>query len=121
MSGDGRRAKRVAGTLRAVLTETITRELADPRLGAVVVTDVEVPDDLSTARISVRLLVGDEDPRARKAVVASLDGAAGRLRRRLGPALKLKKVPQLVFAYDTGPDAARRIDELLREIEDEKE
>lgn len=120
MSGDGRRAKRVAGTLRAVLAETITRELEDPRLSSIVVTDVDVPDDLSLARVSVRLLVGDEDPRARKAAVASLGGAAGRLRRRLGPALGLKKVPELSFVYDAGHDATRRVEELLREIDDEK-
>lgn len=120
MTGDGRRAKRVAGRLRAVLTETITRDLADPRLAALVVSSVEVPDDLSTARISVRLLIGDEDERARKAVLASLRGAAGRLRRRLGPALELKKVPELTFVYDTGPDATARVEELLREIEDDK-
>ncbi|MEB2313400.1 MAG: 30S ribosome-binding factor RbfA [Sorangiineae bacterium] len=118
--GGGRRADRVAGALRAALGDIMSRELDDPRLAAVVVTGIAVADDLSTARVSVRLLVGEDDARARAAALRSLTRAAGRMRHLLGPMLDLKKLPALVFAYDTGPDAARRVDELLREIDGEK-
>jgi ribosome-binding factor A len=105
--------------VRTFVTEAMRREIDDPRLAAIVVTDVEVPDDLAFADIKVRLLVGDDDERARKAAVTSLQRAAPRLRRALGPSLQLRRVPELRFSYDVGHDAARRVDEILREIENE--
>jgi ribosome-binding factor A len=113
---DGRRAKRVAEQLRAHLTSALTREVADPRLHGLVVTAVSVPDDLSIAHISVRLLVGDEDPKLRRDALSTLEKVRPRLRRTLGPRLGLRRVPELRFAYDEGHDAARRVEELLQEI-----
>ena len=85
-----------------------------------VVTGVEMPDDLGFAKISVRLLTVDEQPETRKAALRALERVANRLRRGLGPRLRLRRVPELRFEYDTGPDAARRIEELLKEIERER-
>jgi ribosome-binding factor A len=84
-----------------------------------VVTDVAIADDLGVARVLVRLLVGDEDERERRAVLRVLARVASRLRRSLAPKLGLKRVPELKFAYDTGLDHSRRVDELLREIAEE--
>jgi ribosome-binding factor A len=42
--------------------------------------------------------------------------AAPRLRRALGSRLGLRRVPELRFVYDTGPDRAARVGELLGEI-----
>jgi ribosome-binding factor A len=121
VKGDGRRAQRVATLLRAHLTEALTREVADPRLTALVVTSVTVPDDLGIARIGVRLLGGDEDPEQRRSALRALRRAASRLRRGVGPRLGLRRVPELQFFYDTGHDASRRVEELLHEIAKERE
>ena len=119
MSGpvsDGRRGKRVAELVRAYLAELMRREVDDPRLAAVVLTTVDVTDDLMSARIGVRLLVGDEDPKLRALVLKSLHRGAGRLRRLLAPKLELRRSPELRFHYDDGHDASRRVEELLHEI-----
>ena len=116
MSVDGRRGKRVAELLRAYLAELMRREVDDPRLAAVVITTVDVTDDLMSARIGVRLLVGDEDPKIRAVVLKSLTKGAGRLRRLIAPRLELRRSPELRFHYDAGHDAARRVEELLHEI-----
>jgi ribosome-binding factor A len=117
MTTDGRRGKRVAELLRAHLAELLRREVDDPRLAAVVLTSVEVTDDLMSARIGVRLLVGDEDPKVRSAVMKSLSKGAGRLRRLIAPRLELRRSPELRFNYDAGHDASRRVEELLHEIQ----
>jgi len=114
--GDGRRGKRVAELIRSHLAELMRREMDDPRLGALVITTVEVTDDLQTARIGVRLLVGDDDPKARAATLKSLARGASRLRRLVAPRLELRRSPELRFHYDTGHDASRRVDEILNEI-----
>lgn len=120
MKGDGRRAQRVATLLRAYLSEALTREVADPRLVSLVLTDVIVPDDLAVARVGIRLLRGDEDPEQRRSALNALRRAASRLRRGVGPRLGLRRVPELQFFYDTGHDASRRVEELLQEIAKDK-
>ena len=113
---EGRRGKRVAELVRAHLSELMRREVDDPRLASLVITSVEVTDDLMSARIGVRLLVGDEEPKNRALVLKSLARGAGRLRRLIAPRLELRRSPELRFHYDTGHDASKRVEELLHEI-----
>jgi ribosome-binding factor A len=117
---EARRCQRVAETIKLRLAEVLQRELGDPLLAGLVITEVDVAADLSNARVSVRLLSGDEDPARRKAALRSLARAGGRIRRALGPELRLRRFPELRFVYDAGHDASRRIDELLAEIARER-
>jgi len=117
MAGEpGLRARRVATQIRARLAELLSREVSDPILSSVIVTTVELPDDLSIARVKARLLTGGEREDRRQQSVRALERASNRLRRGLGRSLGLKRVPELRFTYDTGVDAAQRVDELLAEI-----
>jgi ribosome-binding factor A len=117
---DARRTLRVAGLVQSHLTTALARELADPELSTLVVTHVDVSKDLSIATARVRRLSIEDGPEARKSVLTRLRRAVPRLRRALGPALKLRRVPDLRFVYDTGEDARGRVDALLAEIEREK-
>ena len=116
---DVKRAVRVAGQVRAELVVGL-RALRDPRLVSVLVSRVELTDDLQLARVYVRLEVGGEDERARRGALKALGAASGRLRHDVGQALGLRYVPDLRFFYDEAPDAVNRVEELLREIETEK-
>jgi len=119
-SNDGRRTKRVAELIQRHFAEILRREVDDPRLAAVVVTGVEVSDDLMVAKIGVRLLVADDNERQRKSIVDLLRRGASRLRRQITPRLELKRAPELRFHYDVGPDAHQRVSELLREVDAER-
>ncbi|HEY6078738.1 MAG TPA: 30S ribosome-binding factor RbfA [Polyangiaceae bacterium] len=116
---DGRRTKRVAELIQRHFADVLRREVDDPRFAAVVVTGVDVSDDLMIAKIGVRLLVADDDEKQRKSIVERLRRASPRLRRVITPRLELKRAPELRFHYDTGPDAHQRVSELLREVEAE--
>jgi ribosome-binding factor A len=119
MKAEGTRARRVAESMRAALSRTLQQTISDPRLGDVTITGVELSDDLSIAWIRIRRLLHD-DERSRRSALQALTGAAGRLRSAVAPALRLKRVPELRFAYDEGVDAARRVEELLREVDEER-
>lgn len=117
---EGRRPQRVAEDIRDCLAISFSRELADPRLSGTVVSRVETTPDLGLAKIYVRSLQS-LTPRTTRALIRSLEGAAGRLRRALASQLRLKRVPELRFYYDEGPDARARVEELLEEIHDESD
>lgn len=109
------RRLRVEAELQRELWSAVAA-LEDPRLAGVSVTRVDLTDDLRFARIYVRITVGEDDAAARANVVRALAAAAGRMRGEVGRALGLRHAPELRFVYDEGPDAARRVDELLAEI-----
>jgi len=116
---DGRRTKRVAELIQRHFADALRRELDDPKLAAVVVTGVDVSDDLMIAKIGIRLLIGDDDAKARRGVIERLKRASPRLRRVITPRLELKRAPELRFHYDLGLDAYQRVSELLKEVEQE--
>ena len=94
---DDRRANRIADEIREFLSIEFSLRLTDPRLSGVVVSSVRLSPDLSLATISLRLLIGDEDERKRKAAVRGAESAAVRLRRGLAAVLRMKRVPDIRF------------------------
>lgn len=118
MTGD-RRMLRVNELVREHLVEILRREVSDPELAKLVITNVDVSKDLSVAHVLVRSLGANDDEKARNAVIGRLRKAAPRLRRALSTRIDLKKLPELRFAYDRGADAAMRVAELLDEIKQE--
>ncbi|MDF3069835.1 MAG: ribosome-binding factor [Polyangiaceae bacterium] len=118
---DGRRTKRVAELIQRHFADVLRREVDDPRFAAVVITGVDVSDDLLIANLGVRLLVAEDDEKQRRLIVDRLRRAAPRLRRAITPRLELKRAPELRFHYDVGPDAHQRVSDLLREVEAERQ
>ena len=108
MSGD--RMRRVDEAMREVLSDAITSELKDPRVGFVTVTAVETSPDLRHARVFVSVF---GNPGERRRTLTALDGAHGFLQRRVGSELRMKHTPQLQFVYDDTPERGMRISELL--------
>lgn len=108
----------MAETLRQVITETLAREVRDPRVGFVTVTAVLVTNDLSHARVLVSV-PGEEGEKTR--AIEGLQSAAGFLRSRAARTLTTRTVPELHFELDRGLEHAVRINELLNSIRREDE
>ncbi len=113
-----KRSDRVAAELHEELAMAVGA-LNDPRLLGARVTRVALTDDLRFARVYVRLEAGDS-PASRSALLRGLGSAAGKLRGEVTRAIGLRFAPELRFHYDEGVEAASRVDELLREIEQER-
>ena len=109
------RAEKVAHLMRREVADILEKKLRDPRLtSTVTVTDVEVTQDLSFARIFVTVL-GDESARA--GALEALAHATGFVRHELGDRLDLREVPDIRFVYDTSLDRGARVEDLLRRLE----
>jgi ribosome-binding factor A len=110
------RMRRVDEAVREVLSDAISQQIKDPRVGFVTVTAVETSSDLRHARVFVSVL-GDDAVRRRS--MEGLQSAHGVLQRAVARELRLKHTPTLEFVYDDTTDRGFRIAELIdREAEE---
>ena len=112
----GSRADRIGERIQAELARLIRENLRDPRVGFVTLTGVEVSGDLRHAKIFISVL-GDglED------TLHALEHATPFLKRELGRTAGLKYTPTLRFLEDRSIRGARRIEDLLDEIADDRD
>lgn len=107
---DVARARRLADRIREIVAELLERQVKDPRLGFVTVTDARLTSDLRDATVFYTVY-GDDAEHA--ATAAALESAKGVLRAQVGRRLGLRFTPTLAFVADVVPEHARHIDELL--------
>jgi len=109
-----KKQERMSGRIRVILSELVLREVADPRLAHITITDVELDPELLYARVYVNAL-GDEE--REQEVMAGLERAKGFLRRELGQRVRLRKTPELHFMWDATLAHGERINELLASLD----
>ena len=102
------RAFKVADQIQRDLTELITRELKDPRVGMVTLQGVEVTPDYAHAKVFFSLLTGDPVE-----TQAALNQAAGFLRNGLFKRLHIHTVPTLHFVFDRTSERAADMNALI--------
>lgn len=107
------RTARLDELLREEISAVIGREIADPRIGFVTVTSVDVAPDLAHATVWVSV-IGDQ--KARRASVRALGRAMPFVRHRLG-ALRLKRIPELHVREDESAERGTRVLQILDELE----
>ena len=104
------RMRRVDEAVREVLSDAISHQLKDPRVGFVTVTAVETAPDLRRARVFVSVL-GEQGVRKRS--IEGLQSAHGVLQRAVARELRLRHTPTLEFVYDDTSERGMRISELI--------
>ncbi len=111
MPRDFKRSERVSGQLRRELAQMIQREIKDPEVSFISISDVEVSRDLAHAKVYVTVFDVGQAPVSIKA----LNRAAGFLRTRLGQELRMRNVPQLHFLHDDSVETGQRMDSLIEQ------
>jgi len=113
----GIRLQRIADRVREELSELFIREISDPRLQQIFVTDVKIDRELAFADIYVSAVEGA----SRSAdVLAGLESAAGFLRRILASRIEIRAFPKLRFHWDPTPENADHIEKLLAGLREKK-
>ena len=105
------RTARLDELLREEISEIVRREVADPRIGFVTITNVEVSPDLSHANVWVSVI---GSPDERRDTLRALGRAMPFVRSRLGK-LRIRRVPELHLKED---QTAARGTRILRIIDD---
>ena len=113
----GIRLQRIADRVRQELSELLIREINDPRLRQIFVTDVTIDRELAYADVYVSAIEGSE----RSAdVLAGLESASGYLRRILSSKVEVRAFPRLRFHWDPTPENADHIEKVLAGLREKK-
>lgn len=106
------RTARLDHLLREEISGIIAKEISDPRIGFVTVTEVDVTQDLSHATVWVSV-IGDEAQR--ELSMRTLGRAMPFIRHRLGQ-LRIRKVPELHLRLDDSVERGTRVLRLIDEV-----
>jgi len=108
------RTDRIDQLLRQEIGAILSRDVQDPRIGFVTVTDVETAPDLSTARVWVSVI---GQPAERELTMKALQHALPFVRHELGSRIRLRRIPELQLRADDTVQRGTRVLQLLAEIE----
>jgi ribosome-binding factor A len=112
-----RRTSRVNELIKREIADIVCREIKNPKVGFVTVSDVEVTKDLRSAFVRISVM-GDEEHRQES--LRCLNAAAGFIQKELSSRIRLRYMPKLQFRLDTSIDHSMHISRLLAEIKEKE-
>ncbi len=107
------RPERVGEAIRDELSTLLARDVHDPGVGFITLTQVKVSPDLQLARVYYTSM-GDE--KALRETAKALGRATPFLRRQVAQRLRLRRAPELQFFYDESIAHHDRIEQILQEL-----
>lgn len=109
-----KRINRISEEVRKTVSELLTREIKDPRIGPMTsVTKVEVTNDLRYANIFVSVL-GDKS--VKEETLEGLESAKGFIRKEIGSKMDLRYVPEPIFHLDESIEQGIYISKLIDKV-----
>ena len=109
-----KRADRVSDLLKEEISQMLLREVKDPHIGFITITDVEVSKDLQVAKVYYTIL-GDEKQLRESA--QALNRVSRFIKRQLGKRLRMRYIPDIIFRYDHSLEYGDKIDHILSHLE----
>jgi ribosome-binding factor A len=110
------RLEQIGHQIQVELSDLLLREVRDPRLGFVTITQVNVSSDLSIARVNVSCF-GDETEQQES--LRALRRASGFLRTAVSKRIRMRTMPQLIFHLDHSMAHAEQVQRTLKSLEPE--
>jgi len=109
------RPERLAEAIKKEVSELLTEELKDPRIGFVSITSVEVSKDLRYASIFASVF---GELAEQKASLEVLQKAHGFIRGELAKRIRLRYTPEITFKLDESIERGSRLIALMNEVRD---
>lgn len=111
------RHERHEAILKEKIAVIVLERLADPRLGFVTITDVELSRDKRHANVSYTCF-GTEAQR--RTTARALKDGAPRVQELLAPSLTMRLIPQLRFVHDDGVAKESKLLKLIEGVTEER-
>ena len=113
-----KRAIRVGELLKEEISQIVLREMKDPRIGFVSVTDVVVSGDLRHAKVFISVYGTDKE---KEETLEGLQQAQGFVRKLVGERVKIHHTPEIIFRYDDSIEKGVHISEIIKDLKDSGE
>ena len=117
-----RRLARLQEQIKERLAEVLMREIADPKLGLVTITRVELDSEFTQCKAywSVLAPTAQGEQKAKRDSEDVLARARGFCQREVGKSLRTRTIPHLIFVHDHGIAGAIRINQLLKDLREDE-
>jgi ribosome-binding factor A len=114
---DFSRTDRLQSQIVKEISAIIVEDLKDTVPHMLTITRAEITRDLRHAKIYFSVLKGDN---AVSESIEFLKRHNGIIKKMLGKRMRIRRVPELWFEYDSSTDNVLRINELLKKIKDDE-
>ena len=105
---------RMSDRIHQILSQLLLREVSDPRLQDITVTEVKLDAELMYAKVYVNALA---DESREQEVMEGLKKATGYLRREVGKRIRIRNTPELHFYWDETLERAERINSIISNLD----
>ena len=95
-----------------VISEIIQEEIKDDAIRFVTITDVDITNDLSYAKVYFTVL----DKESIQPTEMALNKAASFIRKKVSEIVKIRHTPEFTFVYDTSIEYGERIEEVIGKL-----
>jgi len=110
------RDRRLGELLKEEISDILRREVRDPRIGFVSITEVDVSGDLRHAKVFVSVM-GDEQEK--QDTMEGLEEATGYIRSLVGDRITVYHTPEIIFRYDDSIEHGIHISQVIKEARKE--
>jgi ribosome-binding factor A len=113
----GIRLQRIQDRVKQEVSQMLIREINDPRLKQIFITDVKIDRELTVADIYVSAVEGSSRSTE---ILAGLESASGYFRKNLSARIEVRAFPRLRFHWDPTPENADHIEKILAGLREKK-
>lgn len=110
------KSKKIGSLFNKEISNIILEEIKDPHIKFVSITDCDVSNDLSYAKVYFTCLNREYKDETKEA----LNKAANYIELALSKRVEIRKMPQLSFHYDNSIEYGEKIEAKLQEIKDKE-
>jgi len=108
------RIQRLNHTYMEEISLILMEEVKDDDLTDIVITGVDVTNDLSYAKVYFTLYNKEK----KEKVLSALSNAASFIRGKLSERIEIRHTPELRFIYDESEEYGQRIDKIIKELKE---
>lgn len=108
--------ERINDQLIEQISYILKMEVKNKDIDFVTITDANVTSDLSSAKIYFTVL----DESKKETTLKALESASGFIRHKLFDRMDIRQIPELTFIYDESIEYGKRIEEKIKEINNDK-
>ncbi|MDO5569083.1 MAG: 30S ribosome-binding factor RbfA [bacterium] len=97
------------------ISEIIRDEIKDNKINQVTINSVDITNDLSYAKVYFTTLNDDK----KEEILSALNKASNFIRKMLFDKVEIRKMPTLIFVYDTSIEYGKKVEEIIERIKEE--